>query len=483
MKFLKDKLKLRTYQEQILGKIVTKNSFVVLPTGTGKTIIAIALASLQIDKGKILIMAPTKPLTVQHEKSFREYFQPDEEIIHLTGAISPTKRKELWKTSRIICATPQTIESDLIKRYFKPEDISLAVFDEAHRATGEYAYVWLAKQFSETSQILALSASPASDQQRLDEIKQNLFIDNFELLTEETPHLKKHLKKKEIERIMINLAPEYMKIKTYLQSILIKHVNILHARGSLKSKDISHLRKLELLKTQRALFSQREKGPDTYFLVSELTVLIKLLHLIEMLETQNLHTFTESMKKIESQAKSTKASQRIINEWDFKRAKIATRKLIEGGVDHPKIAKILELTQNRADKIIIFSQLRKTVEFLTEQINLHTRSKAKAFVGQKEGMTQKKQIETLEQFKDDEFNVLVATSVSEEGLHIENADIGIFFEPVPSALRTIQRRGRIGRINIGKVYMLITKDTIDEKYYWVSYHKERRMKELLENGS
>jgi Fanconi anemia group M protein len=127
--------------------------------------------------------------------------------------------------------------------------------------------------------------------------------------------------------------------------------------------------------------------------------------------------------------------------------------------------------------------LRKTVEIITEQINLNTRSRAKAFIGQKEGMTQKKQIETLEQFKDDKFNVLVATSVSEEGLHIENADIGIFFEPVPSALRTIQRRGRIGRINIGKVYMLITRDTIDEKYYWVSYHKERRMKELLENES
>ncbi len=483
MQFLKDKLKLRTYQEQILGKIVDKNSFVVLPTGAGKTIVAIALASLNMDKGKILIMAPTKPLTVQHEKSFKEYFQPDEKIIHLTGAIPPSQRKELWKTSEIICATPQTIESDLIKRYFKPQDISLAIFDEAHRATGDYAYVWLAKQFSETSQILALSASPASDQQRLDEIKQNLFIDNFELLTEENPHLKKHLKKKEIERMMVELPADYKKVKAYLQNILKKHVNLLYGRGAIKSQDISHLRKVELLKTQRALFSQRQKGPDTYFLVSELTVLIKLLHLIETLETQNLHTFSKALEKIESQAKSTKASQRIINEWDFKRAKITAQNLVDEGIEHPKISKVLELTQNKNEKIIIFSQLRKTVEFLTEQINLHTRSSAKAFVGQKEGMSQKKQIETLEKFKDGEFNVLVATSVSEEGLHIENADIGIFFEPVPSALRTIQRRGRIGRVNIGKVYMLITKDTIDEKYYWVSYHKERRMKELLENGS
>ena len=483
MQFLKDKLKLRTYQEQILGKIADKNSFVVLPTGAGKTIIAIALASLNLDKGQILIMAPTKPLTVQHEKSFKEYFQPDEKIIHLTGAIPPTKRKELWKTSRIICATPQTIESDLIKRYFNPKDISLAVFDEAHRAVGDYAYVWLAKQFGENSQILALSASPASDKERLSEIKGNLFIDTFELLTEDNPHLKKHLKEKEIERIMIDLPEDYKKVKAFLQKLLRKHVTILHSREAIKSKEIEDLRKVELLKAQRALFSQTEKGPETYFLVSELTVLIKLLHLIETLETQSLRTFVAAMDKIEKDSKSTKASKKILDDWDFKRARITTQNIVEEGVEHPKIAKILELTKNKEDKIIIFSQLRKTVELVTEQINLHTRSKAKAFVGQKEGMTQKKQIETLEQFKDGEFNVLVATSVSEEGLHIENADIGIFFEPVPSALRTIQRRGRIGRINIGKVYMLITKDTIDEKYYWVSYHKERRMKELLENES
>jgi Fanconi anemia group M protein len=282
---------------------------------------------------------------------------------------------------------------------------------------------------------------------------------------------------------MIDLPEDYKKIKAFLQKLLRKHVTILHSRQALKSKEIKDLRKLELLKAQRALFAQTEKGPETYFLVSELTVLIKLLHLIETLETQSLKTFIAAMNKIEKDSKSIKASKKILDDWDFKRARISAQNIAEAGIEHPKIAKILELTKDGDEKIIIFSQLRKTVELITEQINLNTRSRAKAFIGQKEGMTQKKQIETLEQFKDDEFNVLVATSVSEEGLHIENADIGIFFEPVPSALRTIQRRGRIGRINIGKVYMLITKDTIDEKYYWVSYHKERRMKELLENES
>ena len=96
MKFIRKKLKLRLYQEQILAKIHDKNSFVVLPTGTGKTIVGIALSAMKINSGKILIVAPTKPLCVQHQKSFSEYFEPITEIICLTGAILPTNRKKMW---------------------------------------------------------------------------------------------------------------------------------------------------------------------------------------------------------------------------------------------------------------------------------------------------------------------------------------------------------------------------------------------------
>ena len=140
----------------------------------------------------------------------------------------------------------------------------------------------------------------------------------------------------------------------------------------------------------------------------------------------------------------------------------------------------MELVDEK-QKIIIFSQYRNTVDELVTVINSHSTSRAKAFVGQRGGLTQKKQIEILDEYRSNKFNVLVATSVSEEGIHIDNADIGIFYEPVPSAIRTIQRRGRVGRINIGKIYLLITKNTIDEKYYWVSYHKERKMRDMLKN--
>jgi len=90
-------------------------------------------------------------------------------------------------------------------------------------------------------------------------------------------------------------------------------------------------------------------------------------------------------------------------------------------------------------------------------------------------MKQKEQIETLRRFESGEFRILIATSIGEEGLHIPDVDIAVFFEPVPSALRMIQRKGRVGRTKFGKIYILVTKGTSDEVYYWTSRRKERKM--------
>ena len=186
MKFLRDKLKLRIYQQTILANCHNKNSLVVLPTGLGKTFIAIGLAGLNIEKGVSVIMAPTKPLCVQHQKTFSDFFDEKEKLVTMTGAVSPTDRKELWKTAKIIFCTPQTFERDLLKRYISIENISFLVLDEAHRATGDYAYVWIAKQFAEKSKgyMLALSASPASRTEDLDEICKNLKVQNIGVTTE-----------------------------------------------------------------------------------------------------------------------------------------------------------------------------------------------------------------------------------------------------------------------------------------------------------
>jgi|GEM_PF-2178441 len=79
-------------------------------------------------------------------------------------------------------------------------------------------------------------------------------------------------------------------------------------------------------------------------------------------------------------------------------------------------------------------------------------------------------------------------SIGEEGLDIPEVGAVIFYEPIPSAIRQIQRRGRTARLKPGKLLILMIKNTRDEAYYWAAFNKEKRMhsaidsiKEELEN--
>ena len=88
---------------------------------------------------------------------------------------------------------------------------------------------------------------------------------------------------------------------------------------------------------------------------------------------------------------------------------------------------------------------------------------------------------SVEEFKIGKINILGATSIAEEGLDIPEVDSVIFYEPIPSAIRHIQRRGRTGRQEKGKVIILVTKDTRDEGYRWSAHHKEKRMHRILKD--
>ena len=154
-----------------------------------------------------------------------------------------------------------------------------------------------------------------------------------------------------------------------------------------------------------------------------------------------------------------------------------------GAFDHvPRVGRALH--RERPDTVF---SLHHFVSNLVEKLNKIQGAHPVRFVGQgsregDKGMTQKQQKEILDQFRNGEYNILVATSVGEEGLDIPSTDAVIFYEPVSSAIRLIQRRGRTGRNRPGEVFIFVTLGSRDEAALWSSRGKEQQMQDIFAAG-
>jgi ERCC4-related helicase len=482
----------RLYQQVILGTCVNFNTLVVLPTGLGKTASAFLLAAQRLHQypnSKILILAPTKPLCEQHVQTFKKHFVIDPEKINLfTGGVTPKKRESLWKESQIVISTPQGLENDVINKRVKLEEVSLLVFDEAHHATGEYAYVWLAQhydQVSRFSKILALTASPGSDLEKIKEVCQNLKVEKVEVRTEEDPDVKPYIQKVKMNWVKIPFPEEFKKIQKHLQDA--RKVKLMEAQKLGYCKGAS-LNKTELLILQGELQKKLSSGYRDYEIMRSVSLIaeaLKIDHALELLETQGLKPLNKYFTKLRSEALTSKvkAVKNLMQDLNFKTAGFLVEELIDKEMSHPKIDTLKEIisevvSKDKNSKTIIFTQFRDSAEEVCKNID-ELKISNHIFLGQTKknglGFSQKQQKEILDQFRNTEFNVLVATSVAEEGLDIPKVDKVIFYEPVPSAIRFIQRKGRTGRLEEGEVTVLTTTGTRDEAYRWSAHHKEKRM--------
>ncbi|HIP91778.1 MAG TPA: DEAD/DEAH box helicase [Methanothermococcus okinawensis] len=474
-------LESRTYQELIVAKALEKNTLCVLGTGLGKTVIATLTIAGVLSKrdGKVLIIAPSRPLVEQHYNSLKNFLNiPEEEIVVLTGKIPPEKRKKLWKTGKIFIATPQIVENDIVAGRVVIDDFVLLIVDEAHHTTGNHSYTFVASKFKGKVRVLGLTASPGSDIDKVLEVCENLGIEHVEIRTPEDLDVKKYIKTVKMKTVKVKLPKEYLECISLIRSALKERLRILRDAKLIHSTLIN---RSELLALQRKVM---EIGDDSkYQLMRIVSEAIKLDYALEILECQGKEAFLNYFEKLGRQ--NTRSAREIVRDTKVLKAVYKLRTL---DIDHPKLNKLLEivkniLTKNRGEKIILFAQYRDTVEKIVNLLRENNIG-ALPFMGQSnrggKGMSQKEQIKTLERFREDEdINVLVSTSVSEEGIDISSVNYVIFYEPVPSEIRFIQRKGRASRGEGGECIILITENTRDEVYYWSAIQKERNMKRIL----
>ena len=470
---------------------------VVLPTGLGKTAVALIVAASRLysHQGRVLVLAPTKPLVEQHLRFFKQFLlvrndsEPAEsDFAMFTGDTPPEERERAWEACRICFATPQVIKNDCLAGRYSLADVVLLVVDECHRAVGNYAYVFLAQHYCTAAKdplLLAMTASPGGDPAKVQEVCNNLQIEAVETRVETDEDVRPYIHEREIHYVDVFLPEELQAAIAVL-------------RGLVESR-LSHLAKLNFrvpkpdklsMKALNALNAQiqqriRTRDSSAFSAASLHAECMKLRHAITLAETQGSEALKHYLDRLGAEGASisgSKASKRLI-------ADPAYLGLVEAAAGwkeelHPKASLVRELVQAQLaahpeSRIIVFATYRDTVQTLVDTLTA-AGIVCERFVGQasrdaERGLSQKEQIASLARFREGEFRCLIATSVGEEGLDVPSTDMVIFYEAVPSEIRSIQRKGRTGRSGSGTIVVLVTKGTSDETFRYVSQSRERAM--------
>ncbi len=525
----KNRVFYRQYQNNIIKKCKGRNSLIVLPTGLGKTIIGVLLIGKTLEKypeSKIIILAPTRPLVSQHKASCEEFLNINSDsIISFTGKISPEKRIFHFKNSKIIVSTPQVIKNDIERGRYDLKHVSLIIFDEAHRTRGNYAYCFISTEYINTCQdplILGLTASPGKSYLRIQQLCNSLYIENVLFKTYEDKDVQQYIYDIDTYLEFVDLPIKLIELSAIWYTLFEKHLQYFiekklipqNKRYYSKSDFLGISRDLTFsLKYENGYFpelTEEEFQSALYFqspriidvvnegslniqsIYSFCSSFISLLHGKDLLESQNITLFLTFLEKLEYKSdQEIVSAKRIVNSEHYKFIK---NTIIQNNIDdyaHPKIEKLFsivseEIENHLSTKIIVFTQYRAMAELLKVKFKdrFGTQLNVEKFIGQASkindlGFSQDHQIEIIKQFKEGAIDVLIATSVAEEGLDIPNVDAIIFYEPVPSEIRLIQRRGRTGRQSPGRCYLLVARETIDVPFYKAADRKEAAMHWVL----
>ena len=490
----------RLYQAHVAETAVDRNTLAVLPTGLGKTAIALRVIAeylLRRPTDSVLVLAPTRPLVVQHARSVaRTLFAP--EPLVLTGAIAPDRRAELLRPPQVVVATPQVVANDLAEGGFPLATFSLIVFDESHRAVGDYPYVTIgrANRDGPKARVLAMTASPGGSLRRIQEVWANLGIERFEYRTESSADVLPYIHGIGVETVTVPVPVEVRHLAILLRAAVQRQVDVLRRLDLLPPGEATRRVLIELgARLHRRIDGERNSGGNgpggLWQAVTAQAAAMKGLHALELIESQGVDSLREYFRRqVPAEGKRWAPSQRaFLGDPDVENVR---RQLQEITLEHPKVATAVRIVRDELHRqpdarVIVFSQYRDTVDRLVGELAKlgDATVRAARFVGQAthgadEGLSQKEQVGILDRFHRGDVNCLVATSVAEEGLDIPSTDLVVFYEPIPDVIRTIQRRGRTGRARTGRAVVLVAEGTRDVGLHRAAFARERRMHEMLE---
>lgn len=489
----------RLYQKKIAETASRGNTLVILPTALGKTVISAIVAAdvlYNYRDAKALVMAPTRPLVMQHRNTFMRLMKlREKDTVLLTGETPPEYRRAVWEgEARVVFSTPQVVRNDLLEHRLSFEKYGLLVFDECHRAVKEYAYTDIAESYFSQAMyplVLGMTASPGSELSRVLEVCRNLYIEAIEYRSEEDPDVKPYIHSIDVEWRRVNLPSEYLEIESHIRSMLDRRLNWLYSAGVIKRRSEYVTRKSLVEAGDELRFmleeSIEEERGKIFTAIMNQSLALTLFHMVELLETQGLWTLRAFLDKVTLEKGEKRSYAVLVNDPEYMRL----RGFVDTyAIEHPKLVLLRKIVGDQlrtkpSSRMLVFTQYRDTATHLVSELSTVQGVRVERFVGQAsklmdKGLTQEEQAERIRMLEEGELNVLVATSIAEEGLDIPAVEHVVFYEPIPSEIRYIQRRGRTGRKSPGKVTILAANDSLDMIYLYASRRRTERMRGIAE---
>ncbi|KAI8987349.1 P-loop containing nucleoside triphosphate hydrolase protein [Mycotypha africana] len=510
---------LRGYQLNIVKKALFHNTLVALPTGLGKTFIAAVVMYNYyrwFPESIIIFMAPTRPLVEQQIEACHKICGLQETTL-LMGTTSAAKRTLLWRDNRVFFATPQTVEKDIASRQFPLEKVACVVVDEAHRATGNFAYSVVIRKLAQRNKhfrVLALTATPGSTLDAVQDVITNLQITNIQIRTEDSMDIREFSHGKNIQNITVRL--DYTEgstgllpriINDYRNKVFQPLLDDLARKPSGVQPDIDQVTPYGLM-SKRNYFMATAKNLNASlkfsifqsFLMAEAVCRAydRLCHHGIGSFVDTVQNKLEEFKKTEESGKKLKKAEIAFkNNHHLQNILTMAKRAMENPdfAGHPKIDRMVSilihhftsLAQGEASKVMVFSTYRSSVTEICKVLDRHRPIiRCSPFVGQSmdkkgaKGLNQREQQEVIQKFKKDEINVIVATSIGEEGLDIGEVDLIICYDSESSPIRMLQRMGRTGRKRQGKCILLLTQS--EEKKYARAKEAYAKIQQLIARG-
>lgn len=508
----------RDYQFNISQKGLFYNLLVALPTGLGKTFIAatVMLNWFRWTKdAQIVFIAPTKPLVSQQVAACLGIAGiPRSHTTLLTGNVPPGTRAEEWQTKRVFFMTPQTLINDLKTGIADPKRIVLLVVDEAHRATGGYAYVEVVKflrRFNQSFRVLALTATPGSTVEAVQAVIDGLDIARVEIRTEQSLDIREYVHARNVDIQTFTNSEEMSLCMDLMSKALQPSVDQLRNMNAYWGRDPMMLTAFGLTKARQQWMASDAGRNANFGLKGKVnalfTVLASLAHSIDLLKYHGIVPFYNHLVSFKSNTdgqKGGKTQRAIVQDVNFKKLMDHLQPWCRDieFIGHPKLGYLRELVLNyfmdngegtngtgtSNTRVMIFAHFRDSAEEITRVLKRQEPIiRPHVFVGQasakgSEGMDQKTQLSVIEKFKNGTYNTIVATSIGEEGLDIGEVDLIVCYDSSASPIRMLQRMGRTGRKRAGNIKLLLMQGKEEESYIKAKDNYER-MQELIASGT